>query len=51
VLATSLKFGCRGHSHYDHLAVYWLGASLGALASTVAYPKVKHLFVKAPKEE
>jgi len=38
VLATGLKFGCKGHSHLEFAAVYWLGASLGALASVYLYP-------------
>ena len=41
VLATGLKFGCRGHSHTEHFIVYWIGASLGALASIFVYPPLK----------
>lgn len=41
VLATGLKFGCRGHSHVEHFIVYWIGASLGALASIYIYPLLK----------
>ena len=51
VLATGLKFGCRGHSHFEHFIVYWIGASLGALASIFAYPPLKNaLGVKKLKE-
>lgn len=32
-LATSLKFGCRGNTFQEHMIVYWLGATLGAVAS------------------
>ena len=38
VLATSLKFGCRGHTPVEHFIVYWLGASLGSLASVYVWP-------------
>lgn len=41
VLATSLKFGCRGHSHVEHFLVYWVGASAGAVASVYVYPMIK----------
>ncbi|XP_023159936.1 aquaporin-11 [Drosophila hydei] len=33
VLATALKWGCRGHSNLEHIIVYWIGACLGALLS------------------
>lgn len=33
VLATGLKWGCRGHSHFEHLVVYWAGAILGSMLS------------------
>ena len=41
VLATGLKFGCKGHTNVEHVIVYWIGASLGALASIYAYPLLK----------
>jgi len=41
VLATGLKIGCKGHSHLEHFLVYWVGASLGALASMYIYPLLK----------
>ncbi|KAL1115570.1 hypothetical protein AAG570_005860 [Ranatra chinensis] len=37
VLATSLKLGCRGHTVAQHLFVYWLGSSLGALGSVYLF--------------
>ena len=40
-LATGLKIGCKGHSHLEHFLVYWVGASLGALASMYIYPLLK----------
>lgn len=33
VLATALKWGCRGHSNLEHIIVYWIGACLGAILS------------------
>lgn len=33
VLATALKWGCRGHSNLEHIIVYWIGACLGAMLS------------------
>ena len=41
VLATGLKFGCKGHSHLEFAAVYWVGASIGALASVYVYPMIR----------
>lgn len=32
-LATSLKFGCKGNTFQEHMIVYWLGATIGAIAS------------------
>merc|ERR1712038_234331 len=41
VLATGLKFGCKGHTNVEHVIVYWIGASLGAIASIVVYPLLR----------
>ena len=41
VLATGLKYGCKGHSDMEFAAVYWVGASLGAIASVYLYPFLK----------
>merc|ERR1712088_983225 len=41
VLATGLKWGCRGHSHMEFGIVYWLAASIGAIASIYVYPIIK----------
>ncbi|PNF16062.1 hypothetical protein B7P43_G04583 [Cryptotermes secundus] len=54
VLATSLKYGCRGNTLIEHVVVYWVGASLGAVASVFVYqhPTVqKLLFGHKEKEE
>ena len=47
VLATALKFGCRGHTPVEHFLVYWVGASLGSLASVYIWPYVKEAISKA----
>jgi len=36
-LATSLKLGCEGNTLIEHLVVYWIGASTGALLSVYLY--------------
>merc|ERR1712179_275491 len=41
VLATSLKFGCRGHTPMEHFVVYWIGASLGAISSIYTWPHLE----------
>jgi len=41
VLATSLKFGCRGHTPMEHFVVYWVGSSLGAISSLSIWPHVE----------
>jgi len=51
VLATSLKFGCRGHTPMEHFVVYWLGASLGSLGSVYVWPHVDEAFAIKDKAE
>ena len=41
VLATGLKFGCRGHTPMEFFIVYWIGSSLGAIASIYTWPHVE----------
>ena len=41
VLATSLKYGCKGHNALEHFLVYWVGASIGAVASIYIFPFIK----------
>merc|ERR1711997_1322071 len=51
VVATGLKWGCKGHSHMEFGIVYWIGASLGAIASIYVYPIIKSSFgIKAKTE-
>lgn len=37
VLATSLKYGCADSTFAEHLIVYWIGASIGSIASIYIY--------------
>merc|ERR1712012_309030 len=41
VLATGLKFGCRGHTPMEFFIVYWIGSSLGAISSLSVWPHVE----------
>ncbi|CAH1154730.1 unnamed protein product [Phaedon cochleariae] len=36
-LATSLKLGCEGNTVIEHVVVYWVGASLGSIASVFLF--------------
>lgn len=36
-LATALKLGCAGHTFVEFFLVYWLGATIGAVASVFVY--------------
>ncbi|XP_034477424.1 aquaporin-11 [Drosophila innubila] len=51
VLATALKWGCRGHSNLEHIIVYWIGACLGALLSVPVFkiPIVKRFLLGEEK--
>lgn len=51
VLATGLKFGCKGHTNVEHVIVYWIGASLGAIASIYVYPLIFRATVDKQKAE
>jgi len=41
VLATGLKWGCRGHTAAEHVAVYWAGSVIGALVALVTCRRCK----------
>jgi len=41
VLATGLKFGCRGHTPMEFFIVYWIGSSLGAISSIYSWPHIE----------
>lgn len=53
VLATSLKYGCRGNTLIEHIVVYWVGASLGAIASVFLYqhPTVQKFLIGDKEKE
>jgi len=51
VLATGLKMGCKGHTNIEFLIVYWIGASLGAIASIFVYPLLKNALGIKTNEE
>ena len=40
-------FDGRGHTPVEHFIVYWLGASLGSLASVYVWPYVEAAVPKA----
>merc|ERR1712150_138221 len=51
VLATGLKYGCKGHTNIEHIVVYWIGASFGAIASIYVYPMIRgYLGIKEKSE-
>ena len=59
MLATVLLGGCKGNSTLEHVTIYWIGASLGAILAYFIYPIVKKMVYpsneqkpnKATKEE
>jgi len=51
VLATGLKSGCKGHTNVEFIIVYWIGASLGAIASIWVYPLLKNALGIKAKED
>ncbi|XP_017959993.1 aquaporin-11 [Drosophila navojoa] len=53
VLATALKWGCRGHSNLEHIIVYWIGACIGALLSVPIFKLrvVRRLLLGEEKEK
>uniref|UniRef100_A0A4D5RB59 Aquaporin n=1 Tax=Scolopendra viridis TaxID=118503 RepID=A0A4D5RB59_SCOVI len=52
VLATSLKYGCRGHNVLEFFLVYWIGSVTGCLVALYLYMFVVSRFTKkrAPVE-
>ena len=43
MLATVLLGGCKGNSTVEHVTIYWIGASLGAILAYFMFPKVKQM--------
>ena len=48
MLATALLGGCKGHSHFQHIAVYWIGGFAGTYATIKMYSMVKRLVYGKP---
>jgi len=54
VLSTSLKWGCSGHTDFEHVIVYWIGACAGSLLSVPIFkhPLIRNLLLgEKTKEE
>ena len=43
--------GCAGHTNVEHVIVYWIGASLGAIAAMYAHPLVAGTFGLGAKKK
>ena len=43
MLATVLLGGCKGNSTVEHVIIYWIGASFGAILAYFMFPKIKQM--------
>lgn len=50
MLATVLLGGCKGNSMLEHITIYWIGSSIGAIIAFTIYPRVKDLFYATAKQ-
>ena len=41
MLATVLFGGCKGHEWTDHVLIYWIGSTFGALVASYIYPTIQ----------
>ena len=41
MLATVLVGGCDGLTTLEHIAIYWVSATMGAILASIVYPKIK----------
>ena len=41
LLASILISGCKGHALLDHILIYWIGSTLGAVFAYKLYPVLK----------
>ena len=41
MLATVLFGGCKGHEWTDHVLIYWIGSTFGALVASSIYPTIQ----------
>jgi aquaporin related protein len=48
MLASVLVAGCKGHSLLEHVIIYWLGATCGAISTFWIYPTVKNVVYPDP---
>ena len=48
MLAFVLIGGCDGHSILDHIMIYWVSSTLGAILADMMYPIIHHCIHKAP---
>jgi len=48
MLATVVFGGCKGHTWVQHGAIYWVGATMGALLGHKAYPSIKSVIYSSP---
>lgn len=51
MLATALLGGCKGHSHLQHIMVYWMGGFLGTFATIMIYPTIKKIVYSEAVED
>ena len=51
MLATVLLGGCKGNTTIEHIAIYWIGASVGAILAYFAYPRVKQMVYSSSQNE
>jgi hypothetical protein len=50
MLASVLFGGCSGHSMAQHVLIYWLGATAGAVAAHCAFPTVRAVVLGTPEK-
>lgn len=51
MLATVLLGGCSGHDWWQHVLIYWGGATVGAVVAHMAYPTVRGIIYLDKKKE
>ena len=51
MLAVVLVGGCQGHSLLQHVTIYWVGATLGAILGAKIYPSIKSFVYRSPEAQ
>ena len=51
MLATVLLGGCKGNTAFEHVGIYWIGASVGAILAYFVYPIVKRMIYSSGQKE